>query len=142
MYRLTIPTAALAALIFMPATQAAPDKAAAPQKTIIKIVKSGDGAADVTDADVAGALEKCQAGAKTVDSATETKGQGGKIEKTRIIICSNGGDDETAHMRSALESARERLSNDKDLSSDARAKALSAIDEQLNRIRAQPVPGK
>lgn len=138
MHRLTTTALTLTALLFAPAAYAAPAKSDPTHTTIIKIVKSGDGAAETADAEIAGATEKCRAGAKSVDSATETKGPTGKIEKTRIIICSKGDGNETAQMRAALESARDRLSNDTNLSSDAKNKALSAIDDQLNRLRSQP----
>lgn len=134
-------TATLAMLFTIGAAQADPAKPETREKTIIKIIKSGDGTRSISDADVSSAMEKCKASASKVDTSTETKGKDGKSEKTRIIICSDGEKDQ-AQMRSALEKARERLANVEALSAETKARALARIDEQLNRLKSQAPDGK
>jgi hypothetical protein len=97
--------ATLAVLLATAPAFADPAKPEMREKTIIKIVKSGEA---TSDADVDAAMEKCRTGARKVDTSTETKGKDGKTEKTRVIICSDGEADQ-ARMLSALEKARENL---------------------------------
>jgi hypothetical protein len=132
--------AALGALTMAAPAIADPAKPDMREKTIIKIVKSGEATSDVSDAEVDAAMEKCRTGARKVDTSTETKAKDGKTEKTRVIICSDGDDDQ-AHMLSALEKARESLARLESLSPETKAKALAGLDEQLNRLKSKAPTG-
>ena len=136
-------TVALAALVITPSAVADPAKPEIREKTIIKIVKSGEAGTEVSDADVDAAIEKCRKGARKVDTANEIKGKDGKTRNTRVIICSDGDSKASqAQMLSALEKARERLASIDALSPEAKAKALAGIDEQLNRLKSQAPSGE
>jgi CO dehydrogenase/acetyl-CoA synthase epsilon subunit len=137
---LILATVALGALTITAPAIADPAKPEMREKTIIKIVKSGEATSDVSDADVNAAMEKCRAGGRKVDTSTETKGKDGKTEKTRVIICSDGQNDE-ARMLSALEKARESLARLESLSPETKAKALAGLDEQLNRLKSKAPTG-
>jgi CO dehydrogenase/acetyl-CoA synthase epsilon subunit len=130
----------LGALTITAPAIADPAKPEMREKTIIKIVKSGEATSDVSDAEVDAAMDKCRTGARKVDTSTETKGKDGKTEKTRVIICSDGDDDQ-AHMLSALEKARESLARLESLSPETKAKALAGLDEQLNRLKSKAPTG-
>jgi hypothetical protein len=133
--------AVLTALITATPAFADPAKAEMREKTVIKIIKSGEATTEISDAEVDATLEKCRTGARKIDTSSETKGKDGKTEKTRLIICSDGETDE-ARMLSALEKARERLAGLESLSAETKAKALAGIDEQLNRLKSQAPAGK
>jgi hypothetical protein len=136
-------TAALTALLITAPAFADPAKSEIREKTIIKIIKSGDGTTEITDVDVGAATEKCRTDARKVDTSTETEGKDGKTEKTRVIICADGeGEADQARLLSALEKARESLARLESLSPETKAKALAGLDEQLNRLKSQPQPTK
>jgi hypothetical protein len=137
---LFLTTIALGALSITAPAIADPVKPEMREKMIIKIIKSGDSKTDVDDADVDGAMAKCRTGVREVDTSTETKGKDGKTEKTRVIICSDGGGDK-ANMLSALEKARESLASLESLSPETKAKALAGLDEQLNRLKSKAPTG-
>jgi hypothetical protein len=130
----------LGALIITAPAIADPAKPEMREKTIIKIVKSGEATSDVSDAEVDAAMDKCKTGARKVDTSTETKSKDGKTEKTRVIICSDGEDDK-AHMLSALEKARDSLARLESLSPETKAKALAGLDKQLNRLKSKAPTG-
>jgi CO dehydrogenase/acetyl-CoA synthase epsilon subunit len=138
--RLVPSLAALAALITFTPAIADPAKPEMREKTIIKIIKSGEATTEVSDAEVNSAMDKCREGTRKVDTSTETKGKDGKTEKTRLIICSNGDADQT-RMLSALEKARETLARLDSLSPETKAKALAGLDEQLNRLKSKAPTG-
>ncbi len=141
--RLVSTTAVLTALLMTAPAFADPAKPEMREKTIIKIIKSGEGSTEITDADVSAATDKCQADARKVDSATETEGKDGKTQKTRVIICSDGDSEaDQARMLSALEKARESLAKLDSLSPETKAKALAGLDEQLNRLKSQAPSSK
>jgi hypothetical protein len=137
---LILATVALGALILTGPAIAEPAKPEMREKTIIKIVKSGEATSDVSDAAVDNAMDKCRTGVREVDTSTETKGKDGKSKKTRVIICSDSGGDK-ANMLSALEKARESLASLESLSPESKAKALAGLDEQLNRLKSKAPTG-
>lgn len=134
---------ALAALLIAIPVSADPTKPEKQEKTIIKIIKSGDGTADKSDIDTDVVIKECSPGARKVDTMDETKDKDGKTQKTRLILCAKGeGEADQAQLLSALEKARERLANLDALSAETKAKALAGIDEQLNRLKSQAPSAK
>jgi bla regulator protein BlaR1 len=58
-------------------------------------------------------------------------------ERTRVILCSRGGNATPAQRAERLQSMRDRLANDSELTAEQRARVSAAIDREIARLRAQ-----
>lgn len=85
-------------------------------------------------------VEQCDGQKPQVDESEEVTGKDGKVRKSRVVICTRGGEVHSARALEALERAREKLSGVDELSDAAKARALASIDEQIARLRAQQYP--
>lgn len=82
-------------------------------------------------------LAKCD-GAPDVDVADEGK-DGDKVKRQRIVICNKGA--MGPQVIEALERARKSLAEQRELSDEARSKALAALDAAIARHR-EAAPAK
>jgi hypothetical protein len=89
------------------------------------------------DGDIdAGAKHATCDGEPQVDVSDEQKNaDGNEIKRSRVVICSAGAVDRTALIKS-LQSARESIAGQTELSQAAKDKALAAIDEAIARHSA------
>lgn len=85
-------------------------------------------------------VERCDGQKPQVDESEETTDKSGNVRKSRVVICTRGGEAHSAQALEALERAREKLAGVDELSEAAKARALASIDEQIARIRAQKYP--
>lgn len=85
-------------------------------------------------------VERCDGQKPQVDESEETTDKSGNIRKSRVVICTRGGEAHSAQALEALERAREKLAEVDELSDAAKARALASIDDQIARIRAQKYP--
>ncbi len=81
---------------------------------------------------------KCESGNK--EEADVRSGEGKDSFRTRVIICGDGKLSDSAELRRkvahALERARAGLRHE-ELSDDARARAIEALEREIARLRAQ-----
>lgn len=57
--------------------------------------------------------------------------------RTRVILCSRGGNATPAQRAERLQSMRDRLANDSELTAEQRTRVSAAIDREIARLRAQ-----
>jgi hypothetical protein len=130
------------ALIGLAAPSLAADekpRTATEQTTVIKVIrKSDDGTTTEStieaDGEVKAAMAKCADG-KKIDEVTETKGDKGEVHRSRIVMCMHGDADAKSTVE-RLEEARKRVSDLTELSGDAKAKALAALDQEIARLKS------
>ena len=58
-------------------------------------------------------------------------------ERTRVLLCSRGGNATPAERAERLQGVRDRLARDEDLSAEHRARIGAALDREIARLRAQ-----
>jgi beta-lactamase regulating signal transducer with metallopeptidase domain len=58
-------------------------------------------------------------------------------ERTRVILCTRGGNATPAQRAERLQSMRDRLANDSELSAEQRARVSAALDREIARLRGQ-----
>ncbi|MBV9882990.1 MAG: hypothetical protein JO276_08285 [Sphingomonadaceae bacterium] len=61
--------------------------------------------------------------------------EGTENNRTRIVLCSRGGEASPAERADRLAHVRERLANDSELSAEQKARVLAAIDRQIAQLR-------
>jgi len=82
-------------------------------------------------------------GAEHMEMADCGEGQRSEVnegegnERTRVILCSRGGNATPAQRAERLQSMRDRLANDSELTAEQRARVSTAIDREIARLRAQ-----
>ncbi len=63
--------------------------------------------------------------------------EGSDTNRTRVIVCSRGGERSNAQQAEALQRARSRLAGDSDIPAEQRQRVLAAIDREIARLRGQ-----
>jgi beta-lactamase regulating signal transducer with metallopeptidase domain len=63
--------------------------------------------------------------------------EGEGSERTRVILCTRGGNATPAQRAERLQGVRDRLAQDSELSAEQRARVSAAIDREIARLRAQ-----
>ncbi len=89
------------------------------------------------DSTVVAITSGCDGTAKQIDTETVTKDEGGKVEKTRIVLCSSKGA-KMSDLPARLGRAREAISSQTALSAEAKAKALAALDKEIANLNTDP----
>jgi len=68
---------------------------------------------------------------------TDEVNEGTDNNRTRIVLCSRGGEATPAQRADRLAHVRERIANDSDLSAEQKARVTAALDRQIARLRGQ-----
>lgn len=63
--------------------------------------------------------------------------EGTENDRTRVIVCSRGGERSAAQRAEALQRARTRLAGNDDVPAEQRQRVLAAIDREIARLRGQ-----
>jgi hypothetical protein len=122
----------------VPSFAAAETKAETSENVTIKVIrKEKAGVSGQDDHEVTTLISTCNDGTRKVDSVTQSKDDDGKMQRTRIILCSLGGRDDAA-LAKGLAEARASIVAEKELSDDARSKALAALDQEIARLNVSP----
>ena len=58
-------------------------------------------------------------------------------ERTRVVLCTRGGNATPAQRAERLQGVRDRLAQDSELSAEQRARVSAAIDREIARLRGQ-----
>jgi hypothetical protein len=110
------------------------------QETVIVKVIKRDGQSVITGdgAEITSIMAKCGGAKPTVDTSSETKDADGKTRKAHVIICNRHTGDGTtnADLVARLEEARKHVADVTELSTEAKAKALASLDEEIARLKA------
>lgn len=84
---------------------------------------------------------KCEEAAFKSDVDVETPAEGGKKQRTRVLVCNSDADPAKAraHVLEALTKARANIAEHESerLTTEHRAKALAALDREIARLRGQ-----
>jgi beta-lactamase regulating signal transducer with metallopeptidase domain len=84
-----------------------------------------------------GAMTEHMAMADCGEGQRSEVNEGEGNERTRVILCSRGGNATPAQRAERLQSMRDRLANDSELTAEQRTRVSAAIDREIARLRAQ-----
>jgi hypothetical protein len=119
---------------FAAGTTAETPKNESNEVVIIKQIRhSGEGDAK-RDAETA--MVHCGDAKPQIDTTDEARNDEGKIKRSRIVICSKG-DADSASMIKHLEEARKQIEGVTELSSEAKAKTLAALDARIAKLQTK-----
>jgi hypothetical protein len=119
---------AIAALSFAgPGNAHDPDQTKEHTQVQIHIAKAGE------NPNAVAVTSGCDGKMDKIDTETPTKDEDGKTVRTRIVMCHMGKKDE-ASMLSRLQHARKTIADNGSIPTEARNKALAAIDAEIAKL--------